>query len=914
MNQSVIAEINNANTTIDDNISNKDYLGRGLLSQNILAQLRNLVEDVIVLEYNKKYRKNLSISFEDKKLAYKDLETRNKPRFLSEFHRYLQSSKSHYTPDYNGAEMLMQKYYYYLLKLKDYVKKDFNIDILLNIKDYPLNNDKSLLSYYKKIAHEIDSIGTSNKRLDKARYYIEKIKPFYVNDTIYYEVTLSSASDKINKFDRMIAYTKYDILPNYAITISVIEKDIELFDSKTSIKIINNWRVAIRSCEINNFSKIFNNNIVIKSNMIEYNNLMKYLTEENTNLLNLILLPQAQYKKEILQIGEAPTDYIFKLFDCCRKIVLSSKCGCNTIRYLLYTMKNINIRKQLNRYDKLNIPVDFLSNLCLKKQCYPFEKLPFVLSLAGHTPSGEDLFMSISKDNCDDELLARHILNNINQKGTLYTPVDELYEYGNLDVLISSFNKQLHGNQSELKLIHEHNYVYMEGYENSTLEIINIINDLTNNGISGYKESYQFWEVFDGYSQNISEEKKKILRNLYVNSRVGLIYGAAGTGKTTLVTSFSEYFAGKDKIFLTNTNTAIENLKRKIKVKNSTFMTISEYLKNEIIDKDCDILVIDECSTVSNADMLSVLKSSKFELLLLVGDIYQIESIKFGNWFNFSREFINKNSIYELSETYRSDDERLLNLWKKVRNRDDKILEYIVANKFYSQLNKNIFNKLDDDEIVLCLGYDGLYGINQINKYLQDYNEGKKYYFGIKTFKIGDHILFYDTKRFGSVLYNNLKGIITNIIDDEKEMYFEIEIEKPLTNLDVMNSYVKLIETKQSTSIISFAVDKEFENDEDDDDKNNIVPFNIAYAVSIHKAQGLEYNSVKVVLTKDVEKMISPNIFYTAITRAKKELTIFWTVETAQYIINQIKQYDDTKDFNIFKNKFSKMIDSHINN
>ena len=159
-----------------------------------------------------------------------------------------------------------------------------------------------------------------------------------------------------------------------------------------------------------------------------------------------------------------------------------------------------------------------------------------------------------------------------------------------------------------------------------------------------------------------------------------------------------------------------------------------------------------------------------------------------------------------------------------------------------------------------------------------------------------------------------LKGIITNIIDDEKEMYFEIEIEKPLTNLDVMNSYVKLIETKQSTSIISFAVDKEFENDEDDDDKNNIVPFNIAYAVSIHKAQGLEYNSVKVVLTKDVEKMISPNIFYTAITRAKKELTIFWTVETAQYIINQIKQYDYTKDFNIFKNKFSKMIDSHINN
>ena len=46
MNQSVVNEINNINMVIDDNISEKDYLNRGLLSQNILAQLRNLVEDV----------------------------------------------------------------------------------------------------------------------------------------------------------------------------------------------------------------------------------------------------------------------------------------------------------------------------------------------------------------------------------------------------------------------------------------------------------------------------------------------------------------------------------------------------------------------------------------------------------------------------------------------------------------------------------------------------------------------------------------------------------------------------------------------------------------------------------------------------------------------------------------------------
>lgn len=913
MNQSIVKEMENINISIDDNISNKDYLGRGLLSQNILSQLRNLVEDVIVLQYNKRYKKNLGISFEEKKLAYKDLEIKSNPRFLNEFHKYLQSSKSHYTPDYNGAEMLMQKYYYYLLKLKDYVKQEFGIDILLNIRDYPLKCDKSLIDYYKKIADVIDSIHNGNKKLENARYYIEKIKPFYINNHIYYEVTLSSASDKINKFDRMIAYTKYDMLPNYAITISIVEKDIEIFSSKTSIKIINNWRVSIRSCEINNLSKIFNNNIIVKSNMIEYKNLMSYLTKENMNLLNLLLLPPAYFKKEKEKIGEAPTDYIYKLFDECRNIILFNKCGKNTIRYLLYTMKNVNIKKQLNRYDGKNIPIDYISNLCLKKQCYPFEKLPYVMSLSGHTPSGEDLFMSIEKSNCNDELLARHILNNIEQKGILYTSIDELCEYGDLEDLIQSFNKQLYGKQKRLKLIHERDYVFMEGYENSTLEIINSINDLTNGGVEGYKESYEFWECFEDFSQEISEEKKDILRNLYTKSRVALVYGAAGTGKTTLVSSISNYFVERTKIYLANTNAAVENLKRKVKVKNSTFMTISEYIKSNIIEKNVDILIIDECSTVSNYDMELILKNTKFELLLLVGDIYQIESINFGNWFSFAQTFVNNNSIHELSETFRSDDENLLNLWKKVRTRDEKILEFIVANKFYSQLNTNIFDRKDEDEIILCLGYDGLYGINQINKYLQDYNPNKKYYFSIKTFKVGDKVLFFDTKRFGNVLYNNLKGIITNIIDKEKEMYFEVEIEKPLTKLDVMDSFVNLIETKQKSSIISFSIDKEFENDDDDDDKNNIVPFNIAYALSIHKAQGLEYNSVKVVLTKDVEKMISPNVFYTAITRAKKQLKIFWTVETAQCIIDQINQTTNTKDLLIFRNKYSDDIDSHIN-
>ena len=53
---------------------------------------------------------------------------------------------------------------------------------------------------------------------------------------------------------------------------------------------------------------------------------------------------------------------------------------------------------------------------------------------------------------------------------------------------------------------------------------------------------------------------------------------------------------------------------------------------------------------------------------------------------------------------------------------------------------------------------------------------------------------------------------------------------------------------------------------------NTTVPFQVAYAVSIHKAQGLEYDSVKIVITDTNEDDITHSIFYTAVTRTRERL------------------------------------------
>lgn len=58
----------------------------------------------------------------------------------------------------------------------------------------------------------------------------------------------------------------------------------------------------------------------------------------------------------------------------------------------------------------------------------------------------------------------------------------------------------------------------------------------------------------------------------------------------------------------------------------------------------------------------------------------------------------------------------------------------------------------------------------------------------------------------------------------------------------------------------------------------------------MHKAQGLEYDSVKVVIPDSNSERITHGIFYTAVTRAKKKLKIYWSSETMQEIVQRFSQ------------------------
>ncbi|WP_409496079.1 ATP-dependent RecD-like DNA helicase [Amycolatopsis sp. cmx-11-12] len=859
---------------------------RALLSQNVLAQLRNLVEGVAVRLHTGNSDADFNYAQVDPGLAF--VKSKGKVNFLGKFHKLTQASTSHYTLDGDASERLMLKYYEYLLRIRSLLQDSCGIAVLANLEAFPIDLDPSLREYHEKIATRIEA-GHSRRSGDglPGRYYIHKTRPFFVGGRIYYEVTFYQAVNKISKFDRIIAFTDIDMTDKYSAMLTLQSDSIDVLDQTMPITIIREWEVSIRPCEFDNFARLLGITTRVRTGSAEYRYLMQGLTAGSGSLLDLIDLPDDRYQAtKALGTTGISQPQIFPALDEARRIVRSASPGHNVIRYLMLRMHNQVLKPQYY-WESCGL----LSGMNLKYGCIPFDQMPFCTSLPGHNPRYWDLVESLDVSERNHELLARRVKNNVERHGVLYTPVAELEEFGDIGQLIPAYNRKVYHRHTERKLVLDKGHIFIRGYEDDTVDIVEKLQEFTPSGIDGYTEAVERW--LDETPREIDDDAKKdALKLLFSQSRVALIYGAAGTGKSTMVDHIANYFNDKSKLFLAHTNPAIDNLKRKVTAQNSTFRTISSQIHRAALDPEYDLLVIDECSTVSNADLLRVLEETSFKLLVLVGDVYQIESIQFGNWFSIIRSFIPNTSVFELTTPFRTKNDSLLGFWNKVRCIDDDLAEVIARNGYSTVLDKSLFEAQRDDEIILCLNYDGLYGINNVNRFLQSSNPGAATTWGASTYKVGDPVLFSGAERFRPVIYNNLKGWIVAVERMRGQIRFDVELDRPLSEFDVDGDELEWVQG----STVRFSVYEHDISDDDDDSLNTTVPFQVAYAVSIHKAQGLEYDSVKIVITDASEDHITHSIFYTAVTRAREHLSIVWTPETQQHVLKSLQRSTSPKD------------------
>lgn len=869
------------------------------LTEVLLDGIRNFISSVEC--YVHKSMKNLSFPS-----RYEEIDKSNSfcsrnanLNFLSKFYNNLNASVGHQNFIGEYAERLGLKYISQLISVKDFLNKQFGINVLSNISLFPFDLDDSFKKYYKEIIAVLDKKEIFTESGEKGTYYIQKKKMIYIDNALFYEYVFTNALDNNSKFDRFIAFSLLNIPTNYAIQASSLSKEIVFFNQHISYMVITNFKIAIRPCEIEKLSTIVNVATNYTSKSGDYYRLMDFLKNENANLVDVVNLSKDNYslfKGKVFTNGDT---IISRTIDETRRIVLTKQSGYKTILYLLYTMNNDVLSKQLARNEE-----ESFDNIRLKKGTYAFEKSPFSSGLINHVPSFNNLINIFDYNEHKTEILARTISNLSNESSCIYIPLEKVSPNDVSDI-VKLYNSQFTKESLQHRRVLQFGkYLFLAENEIDTLNFIEVIKNYVNSINFPHYKNYSESRIKELGLNFDDADKEKTLKILFENSSVFVVYGPAGTGKSYFASYVLKVLKGINKICIASTNPAVDNMKRKFDDASAKYMTITKYLKDYRESSAIDLLIIDECSTVSTKDICKVLNQTKPKLVLLLGDIFQIQSIAFGNWFALIREFIPKRCYIDLKSQYRTESETLIDFWKEVRSIGPNIQEKLAMNQISSIFDDSLFEKKYRDEIILCLNYDGLYGINNLNKVLQNANINKSYSWKQYTFKIGDPIIFNDNLRYRDVFYNNLKGVIENIEEILNGFRFTIRVKKILNPVLCASSDVEIISIEDEETIVRFEFNK-YSDDVYDRDTgySSSIPFQIAYALSIHKAQGLEYDSVKIVISNEVEENVTHNIFYTAITRARRNLTIYWTPETEKKIIGSLELMNYGVDASILKQR-----------
>ena len=376
-----------------------------------------------------------------------------------------------------------------------------------------------------------------------------------------------------------------------------------------------------------------------------------------------------------------------------------------------------------------------------------------------------------------------------------------------------------------------------------------------------------------------------------------ILTGGPGTGKTTTIRAMISYFVGEgyDIFLAAPTGRAAKRMSETTGYEAKTIHRLLEvngamseakddakavgglFERNESNPLEADVIIIDEMSMVDITLLYALLKAiGHGTRLILVGDINQLPSVGPGN---VLRDIIASECfpVVTLQKIFRqaSQSDIVVNAHKindgqhivlDNKSRDFFLLKRYDADVIISvmlQLVKQKMPKYVDatpyDVQVLTPTRKGLLGVERLNGILQQYlnppGKGKKeHQVGGRIFREGDKVM---------QIRNNYQ------LEWEIRSRYGLAIDK---GLGVFNGDVGIIqEINDYSSTVSVLYDE---------NKLVIYPFKgldeleLAYAITIHKSQGSEYPAVVMPLLPGPRMLMNRNLLYTAVTRARKCITI----------------------------------------
>lgn len=447
--------------------------------------------------------------------------------------------------------------------------------------------------------------------------------------------------------------------------------------------------------------------------------------------------------------------------------------------------------------------------------------------------------------------------------------------------------------------IYAASFYYMEANTATMLKRLNVSYDVSDAEIEQRIRGIEKKSGMTLDEHQVTAVKEAVRNGLLV------ITGGPGTGKTTTINTIIRYFEleGLEIFLAAPTGRAAKRMSETTGFEARTVHRMLElnggaegsggFERDESNPLEADVIIVDEMSMVDISLMYSLLKAiSVGTRLILVGDVNQLPSVGPGS---VLRDIIQSHAcnVVMLTKIFRqaSTSDIIVNAHKINHGEevilDNKSMDFFFLKRYDADVIINVVLQLIKQKLpkfVDATPYDiqvltpmrkGLLGVERLNGILQRYmnppaNDKVEKEYGSTVFREGDKIMqtknnyqlaweirtkFGLTVDKGLGIFNGDMGIIRQINDFAEQMIIEFDegrmVEYPYKLLDELE---------------------------------------LAYAITIHKSQGSEYPAVVIPLLGGPMMLMNRNLLYTAVTRARKCVTLVGNEVTFRQMIQNTSQ------------------------